>query len=90
MAVLVLAAAIGINAQTSTQYEAEIPFSFEVRGQQHAPGAYRLEKSPSGSSLILLRDVDRGKMSALSAYSVQGNSNWKKPAMLVFQKVNGV
>jgi hypothetical protein len=86
MVVVVLAVAIGINAQTPEQYRAEIPFSFEAGGRQHSAGEYRVGKIASGA--IGLVNLQSGKMRIVGVNAQSGN-DWESPATLTFVRTNG-
>ena len=90
MALVVLAVAMGINAQSSQQYRADIPFSFEARGRQHPAGEYRVgSMSINSPGAIGLGELQSGKVSILGVTTGRGNDNWDKPGTLTFVKVNG-
>jgi len=86
----VLAVSISINAQTSQQYTADIPFDFEARGQLQKAGKYRLGSMSVGSpGAIGLREVKSGKMLVVGIASGPSNVDWDNPGTLTFRKVAG-
>lgn len=87
MVVVVLAVAIGISAQTSPQYRAEIPFSFEAGGRQHSAGQYRVGEIGSGA--IGLLNLQSGKMRILGVAPQPGNDNWNSRGTVTFVRTNG-
>jgi len=90
IALAVLVVSISINAQSAQQYSADIPFDFEVRGQQHAAGKYRLgAMSLSSPGAIGLREMKSGRMLVVGLSSDGGSNNWDKPGTLTFRKVAG-
>lgn len=90
MVLAVLAVSISINAQSSQHYGADIPFDFEVRGQQYGAGKYRLAPlSVSSPGAIGLREMKSGEVRILGMSSAAGTNNWDNPGTLTFIKVNG-
>ena len=90
MVLAVLAISISINAQSPQQYSANIPFDFEVRGQQHSAGKYRLASvSMSSPGAIGLREMKSGKIRILGVSQDLGTGNWDKPGTLTFLNVDG-
>lgn len=87
MVLVVLAVAIGINAQSSQQYRAEIPFSFEAKGQHHSAGVYRVGEIGSGA--IGLLNLKSGKMRILSVTTQPGNNNGNNRGTVTFLRTNG-
>ena len=91
MLLAVLAISVSINAQSSQQYSADIPFDFEARGKQHAAGKYRLSPaSVTASGAIVLREMKSGNGRVLGVSRDPGTNNWDEPGTLTFVKVNGV
>ena len=90
MVLAVLAISVSINAQSAQQYSANIPFSFEARGERHAAGKYRLgSMSVSSPGAIGLREMQTGQIRVLGIATDAGNNNWDNPGTLTFRKVNG-
>ena len=88
MVLALLAISVSINAQSSQQYSADIPFDFEARGQQHSAGKYRLSPS-SNTGAIVLREMKSGNGRILGLSRDPGTNNWDEPGTLTFVKVNG-
>jgi hypothetical protein len=86
-----LAVTVGTNAQGSQQYRADIPFSFEVNGKQHAAGEYIVGSlsQVSAPGAIALRNLETGKAQVLGVNSHQGDNSWDNPGRLTFLKVDG-
>jgi hypothetical protein len=87
----ILAVTLGVTAQASQQYRADIPFSFEANGRHYAAGEYAVGplsqvSSPGG---IALRNLDTGKARLLGVTSNHGDNNWDNPGRLTFLKVDG-
>ena len=90
MLLAVLAISVSINAQSSQQYSADIPFDFEARGKQHAAGKYRLSPASVNSpGAIVLREMKSGKGRVLGITRDSGTNNWDQQGTLTFVKVNG-
>lgn len=86
MVLVVLAVvAVSISAQSSQQYRAEIPFSFEAGGRQHSAGKYRVGEVGSGA--IGLLNLQNGKMRILGITTLPGN--WSSRGTLSFIRTNG-
>ena len=90
MIMAILAVSLTTSAQVSQQYNADIPFAFEARGQQHPAGKYRLVSvSMNAPGGIVLQHVE-GKTSAiLGIASGMGTNNWDVPGTLTFLNVDG-
>ena len=87
----VIAVTIGANAQSDTQYRAEIPFDFEARGKHYEAGNYSVgplsqAATPGG---IAIRDIRNRNARILGVVSLSGDNDWDKPGILTFVKVNG-
>ena len=90
MLLAILALSAGIKAQTSQQYNADIPFDFEARGERHAAGKYRLgSMSVSSPGAIGLREMETGQVRILGISSDARSKSWDNPGTLTFRKVNG-
>lgn len=85
MVLAVLAVAVSISAQSSRQYRAEIPFSFEAAGRQHSAGKYRVGEVGSGA--IGLLNLQNRKMRILGATTLPGT--WGSRGTVSFIKTNG-
>lgn len=86
MVVVVLAVAIGISAQGSPQYRADIPFSFEAGGRQHSAGEYRVGEI--GSGVIGLLNLESGKMRIVGISAQPGANDWSDRGTVTFLKTN--
>lgn len=86
-----LAVTIGVNAQASQQYRAEVPFSFEANGRQYAAGEYAIGplSQVSVPGAIALRNLENGHGAILGINALQADTNWNKPGRLTFVKENG-
>jgi len=90
MVLAVLAVSISIHAQSAQEYSADIPFNFEVRGERHSAGKYRLGSvSVSSPAAIVLRELQSGDASILGMSADPGSNNWDNAGTLTFVKVNG-
>jgi hypothetical protein len=90
IALAVLAVSVSIKAQSAQQYSADIPFAFEVQGEQHPAGKYRLASMSTNSpGAIGLRDVNSRKVRILGIAAQAGSDNWDNPGTLTFLKVDG-
>jgi hypothetical protein len=90
MVLAVLAVSVSIKAQSAQQYSANIPFSFEVGGERHEAGKYRLgSMSVNSPGAIGLREMRSGKVRVLGISSDTANNDWDNPGTLTFRKVNG-
>lgn len=87
----VMAVTLGVNAQVSQQYRADVPFSFEANGKHYAAGEYSVGPLSQISSpgVIAIRDMRTGNARLLGATTVQGDNNWDTPGRLIFLKING-
>ena len=81
---LVLAVAIGVDAQSDQQYRAQIPFDFEAAGKHYAAGEYTV--GPVSKS-IAIRDLQTGSTRLLGPNVQAGTGNWDMPGTLSFQKI---
>ena len=86
-----LAVTVGVKAQGSQQYRADIPFSFEVNGKQHAAGEYIVGamSQVSAPGAIALRNLKSGRAQVLGVTSQQGDIGWDNPGKLTFLKTDG-
>jgi hypothetical protein len=90
MLLAVLAVSVSIKAQSAQQYSANIPFSFEARGERYAAGKYRLgSMSVNTPGAIGLREMRSGHIRVLGITHGEGSRNWDNPGTLTFRKVNG-
>ncbi len=81
---LVLAVAIGVDAQSGQQYRAQIPFDFDAAGKHYAAGDYTV--GPVSNS-IAIRDLQTGSMRLLGPNVQAGTNDWDMPGTLSFQNI---
>lgn len=67
--------AAAVSAQISTQYKAEIPFDFWVKGVEYTAGEYVIGplSSGAGSSALCLISKDTGRMRILGVLQASGD-----------------
>ena len=88
---VILAVTLAANAQSSQQYRADIPFSFEANGKQYAAGEYTIGplSQVTVPGAIAIRSLNTGNARVLGVTSDMGNGNWDNPGKLIFRKVDG-
>lgn len=88
---LVLAVAVGVNAQASQQYRADIPFSFDANGKHYEAGAYLVGpvSQISNPGAIVIRNRKSGDAALLGINAIHGDDNWDNPGRLTFLKADG-
>jgi hypothetical protein len=86
-----LAVTVGVNAQVSQQYRADIPFSFDANGRHYQAGEYVVGSLSQVSTpgAIAIRDLRSGNARVLGIISTQGDGNWNQPGRLNFVKEDG-
>jgi len=86
----VFAVSMGVSAQTSQQYRAEIPFNFDAGGRHYSAGQYSVGPLSSEiGSAVVLRDLQKRNARVLGANTRSGNNDWDNPGTLTFVKING-
>ena len=87
----VSAITVGVNAQVSQQYRADIPFSFDANGKSYEAGKYSVGPlSQLSMSGIAIRGLGKESRSGiLGPVAHQGTNDWNKPGTLTFLNVNG-
>ena len=87
----VSAITVGVNAQVSQQYRADIPFSFDANGRSYQAGKYSVGPlSQLSMSGIAIRGIGKHSRSGiLSAAAREGTNDWDNPGTLTFLNVNG-
>ena len=87
----VSAITVGVNAQVSQQYRADIPFSFDANGKSYEAGKYSVGPlSQVSMSGIAIRGLGKESRSGiLGPVAHQGTNDWDKPGTLTFLNVNG-
>jgi len=87
----VSAITVGVNAQVSQQYRADIPFSFDANGKSYEAGKYSVGPlSQLSMSGIAIRGLGKESRSGiLGPIAHQGTNDWNKPGTLTFLNVNG-
>ena len=87
IALFLLAVTIGLNAQSDTQYRAQIPFDFEAAGKHYAAGSYSVGLA---SGAVTIRDRQNGHMNVLGINPQAGTDNWDLPGTLTFRRIDGL
>ena len=87
----VSAITVGVNAQVSQQYRADIPFSFDANGKSYEAGKYSVGPlSQLSMSGIAIRGLGKESRSGiLGSVAHQGTNDRDKPGTLTFLNVNG-
>ena len=87
----VSAITVGVNAQVSQQYRADIPFSFEANGRSYESGKYSVGPlSQLTMSGIAIRGLGKQSRSGiLGPVAHAGTNDWDSPGTLTFLNVDG-
>lgn len=87
----VSAITVGVNAQVSQQYRADIPFSFDANGRSYQAGKYSVGPlSQLTMSGIAIRGLGKQSRSGiLGPVAHAGTNDWDNPGTLTFLNVAG-